>query len=82
MADSGMFFMGIHKGASADHSQIRVTFPLATQSKPVALFFYAPFDKRKLAICLAPDHKNFDSSGCLASNPIPTATPTKPYRAC
>ena len=30
---------------------------------------------------MAPDHKDFESSGCLASNPTPTATPTKPYRA-
>ena len=81
MADSGIFFMGVHKGVSADHSQIRVNFPPATQPKPVASFVYAPFNKREFAICLAPDHKDFESSGCLASNPTPTATPTKPYRA-
>ena len=46
VADSGTFFVGVHKQASMDHSAIAVPFPPATKPKPLASFVYAPFDKK------------------------------------
>ena len=81
VADSGMFFLGIHKGASEDQSPINVTFPSASQPKSLASCVYAPFNKREHAVSLSPHHSEFPSSGCVASPPVATATSTRPNRA-
>ena len=81
VADSGMFFLGIHKGASENKSPINVTFPPASQPKSLASFVYAPFNKREHAVSLSPHHPDFASSGCVSSPPVATATPTRQHRA-
>ena len=81
VADSGTFFIGIHKGASADQSPIQVTFPPAAQPMSLASFIYAPFNTREHAISLSPHHKDFAASGCVASGPVTAATPTQAHRA-
>ena len=81
IADAGIFFMGTHKGASADHNPIRITFPPTTQPQLLESFIYAPFNKREYAIPLSPHHKEFAFSGCRASSPASVATSTRPHRA-
>ena len=61
IADSGTFFIGIHKGASADHSPIRVTFPPAVQPMSLTSIVYAPFNTREHVISLSPHHRDFSA---------------------
>ena len=81
VADSGMFFLGMHKGASVDKNPIDVTFLPVAQLKSPGLFSYAPFNKREHAFSLSPHHADFPSLGCVASASIATAKPTHPHRA-
>ena len=44
VADSRSFFVEIHKGATADPSPIRVTFPPSPHPNLLAKFVYTPFN--------------------------------------
>ena len=79
VSDSGPCFIGIHKGSTVSHTPVRAVFPPITKPNPLALFLYDPFNKREYAVSVSRHHEEFSSSVCLASDPVTTGTPTRPY---
>ena len=39
VADKGLFFVGIHKGATNDHAPIRIAMPPLVRPQPLASFY-------------------------------------------
>ena len=81
MADSSTIFVGVHKGCTSNHSDIKVAFLPPKALEPFALFLYKPFNNKEHVIALSIFHKDFLDSGCTASNPTSSETPINLYRA-
>ena len=79
VANSGTFFIGIHKGSTAVNATVPVVLPPTTKPKPLASFIYSPFNRREYDVSVSRHHEEFSSSGCFALDPVTTATPTRTY---
>ena len=56
VADSGTFFIGIHKGSTAPHAPVCVFFQPTTKPNPLASFIYAPFNKHDYSVSVSWHH--------------------------
>ena len=81
IADSATFFVGVHKGSTSNHLQIRVPFPPPKEPQALASFVYPPFNKREHAVSFSRFHQDFPASGCTSSDPPPEATSSHRSRA-
>ena len=81
VADSGVFLMGTHKGASSIHTELNITTPPAIRPLDLSSFVYRPFNSKEYAISLARHQDGFDDDGFSAQDPVPTATTDKQHRA-
>ena len=80
LAEGSTVYVGVHRGCTANHDNIRIAFPPPTVPKPLASFLYTPFNNKTHAVSLARSHADFASTGCLASAPPPPATSMHQYR--
>ena len=81
MADHGTFLVGFHKAATSFHAKLNIAMPPVIRAEPLASFMYKPFNSKDYAVSLARHHPEFESNGCVATDPVSTITHTKEQRA-
>ena len=79
VANSGTFFIVIHKVSTEFHAPFRVVFPPITKSNPLASFNDSSFNRQGYSVSVSRHHEDFSSYGFFASDPVTTATSTRPY---